>query len=122
MDAQYAKQILHSLADGVNPMTGEVLAKTDSCNEPDVIRALHWALQALEKNEMQEKPAKKSRWANAGLPWTEEDEAELCRMFDCGDSKKDICKFFQRSERGIAARLVKLGKIQSRDEFEYGRK
>ena len=46
----------------------------------------------------------------------------LCVMFDRGDPKREICKYFQRSERGIAARLVKLGKITSRDEFEYGRK
>lgn len=122
MDSIYAKQILQSLAEGVNPATGEVLSREDSCNEPDVIRALHWVLQELEKNEKAEKPAKKSKWENAGLPWNEEDERMLCVMFDRGDPKREICKYFQRSERGIAARLVKLGKITSRDEFEYGRK
>ena len=122
MDSIYAKQILQSLAEGVNPATGEVLSREDSCNEPDVIRALHWVLQEMEKNEKAEKPAKKSKWENAGLPWNEEDERMLCVMFDRGDPKREICKFFQRSERGIAARLVKLGKITSRDEFEYGRK
>ena len=116
MDALYAKQILRALADGLNPTTGEVLPKTDSCNEPEVIRALHWAIKELEKLE---KPVKKSRWENSGLPWTEQDEKVLCEMFDRGDPKREICKFFQRSERGIAARLVKLGKIQSREEFEY---
>ena len=118
MDIIYAKQILQALADGVNPETGEVLPKNDSCNGPEVIRALHRVLQELEKND---KP-KKSKWENAGLPWTEEDEQTLCTMFDRGDSNREICKHLRRSERGIAARLVKLGKISYRDEFEYGRK
>ena len=115
MDAMYAKQILKSLADGIHPMTGEVLPKTDSCNVPDVIRALHLAVQELEKLE---KPARKSQWENAGLPWSESDEKTLCEMFDRGDSKKEICNYFKRSEGAIAARLVKLGKIQSREAYE----
>ena len=119
MDAIYAKQILQSLANGVNPATGEVLSREDSCNEPDVIRALHWVLQELEKNE---KAAKKTKWENAGLPWTEEDEKMLCEMYDRGDSKKEICKYFKRSDGAISSRLSKLGKITSRDEFEYRRK
>ena len=122
MDVIYAKQILQALADGVNPETGEVLPKNDSCNEPEVIRALHRILQELEKNDTAEKPIKKSKWEKAGLPWTEEDEQTLSMMFDRGDSNREICKHLQRSERGIAARLVKLGKIPSRYAFEYGRK
>ncbi len=122
MDAIYAKQILQSLAEGVNPATGEVLSREDSCNEPDVIRALHWVLQELERNEKAEKPAKKSKWENAGLPWTEEDEKMLCEMYDRGDSKKELCKYFKRSDGAISSRLSKLGKITSRDEFEFGRK
>ena len=122
MDAFYAKQILQSLADGVNPATGEVLSREDSCNEPEVIRALHWVLQELEKAEKPAKATPRSGRENAGTPWTEEDEKMLCIMFDRGDAKKDMCNYFKRSERGIAARLVKLGIITSRDEFEYGRK
>ncbi len=120
MDAQYAKQILKALADGVNPMTGEVLAKNDSCNEPDVIRTLHWVLNVLEKTDNR-KAAPRAGRENAGLPWTEEEEHMLCIMFDRGDSKKEICDYFKRSERGISARLVKLGKIQAREVFENRR-
>lgn len=120
MDALYAKQILQSLADGVNPATGEVLSREDSCNEPAVIRALHWVLQELEKTEKPANASPRPGRENAGTPWTEEDEKMLCIMFDRGDPKREICKYFKRSERGISARLVKLGKITSRDEFEYG--
>ena len=111
MDAQYAKQILQSLADGVNPTTGEVLAKSDSCNEPDVIRALHWALKELEQTEKPEKPAPKPGHENAGMPWTEEADMELCRMFDNGLSKRELAQHFKRSNGAIDARLIKLGKV-----------
>ena len=36
-----------------------------------------------------------------------------------GTSKKELCNFFKRTEGGIAARLVRLGVIQSRDKFRY---
>ena len=51
MDIAYAKKLLETLADGVNPVTGEVLSDEDSCNQPDVIRALHLAATCLEKAE-----------------------------------------------------------------------
>lgn len=47
MDILRAKEIIEGLANGVNPLTGEVLAPEDSCNQPDVIRALHAILSAL---------------------------------------------------------------------------
>ena len=115
MDTTYAKELLEILADGVNPITGEVLPNSDSCNQPDIIRALHLAVAQLEKEirKVNRLPA------NAGKPWTSEDEETLCRMFNNGCSKKDICSFFKRTESAIAARLVHLGKIQNRDEFRY---
>lgn len=49
MDMLRAKEILEGLANGINPLTGELLAPEDSCNQPDVIRALHTILSALAK-------------------------------------------------------------------------
>jgi hypothetical protein len=115
MDTTYAKELLELLAGGVNPITGEVLPDNDSCNQPDIIRALHVALKQLEKADNKEKRLP----MNAGKPWTEEDEETLSRMFDNGCSKKDICAYFKRTEGAIAARLVQLEKIQNRDEFRY---
>lgn len=40
MDVSRAKQILEVLAEGVNPLTGEILPLDDSCNQGDVVRAL----------------------------------------------------------------------------------
>lgn len=48
MDIERAKELLSTLADGVNPLTGEVLSDSDSCNQVEVVRALHTVLHELE--------------------------------------------------------------------------
>ena len=113
MDIIRAKEILASLADGVNPMTGELLPVIDSCNQVEVVRAIHTVLKYMEESGKKKYP----RFENAGKPWTRDDEEILCRMFDTGCNKKEICNHFQRSGGAIAARLVRLGKINNRDEF-----
>ena len=114
MDIIRAKEILEMLADGVNPMTGEVLPYSDSCNQVEVVRAIHAVLKHIAVEP--EKP-KRPMPENAGKPWTKDDEEILCRMFDTGCTEKEICNHFQRSSGAIAARLVRLGKIEARDEF-----
>lgn len=48
MDLERAKELLWSLADGVNPLTGEVLCNQDSCNQVEIVRALYSVLVALD--------------------------------------------------------------------------
>ena len=115
MELKQAKKILELLADGINPATGEPLEEYDSCNQVDVVRALHIVLRHYNApNEN----TKKAPAENAGKPWTSEDDEILCRMFDTGCSTQDMCNHFQRSKGGIAARLVRIGKINSRDELQ----
>lgn len=116
MDINYAKEIITALANGINPVTGEILQSDSVCNEPDVIRALYTAAEALNS---QEKKEPKPKPENAGKRWTNEDDNLLSEMFDKGCSKKEICERFGRTGYSVAARLVKLGKIQSTDEFRY---
>lgn len=114
MDIERAKGLLQRLAEGVDPLTGEVLPQEHVCNQPEIIRALYCVLGELDG--IKTKPAK-SQPENAGKPWTPEDDACLCKMLDAGVSKWDMCKHFQRSRRAIEARLVRVGKIDSRDAF-----
>lgn len=120
MDIIRAKEILNCLADGVNPTTGEVLPPDDSCNQAEVIRAFYTVLAAipdvLDPISNIEKP-KKPQPENTGKPWTEEDDKTLAMMFDEGKTRKEMCSFFKRSTGGIAARLVRIGKIPDRDAF-----
>lgn len=106
MDVQYAKQLLEGLADGMNPLTGEVLPKDDACNEPNIIRALHTILRELDRKTSKRTPE------NAGKPWTKEDDAELCRLFDNGSSVSELSHAFNRTRGAIASRLERLGKIK----------
>lgn len=76
MDILRAKEIVKGLADGVNPLTGEVLPPEDSCNQADVVRALHTILSALSDKPQKAKPE------NAGKPWTSEDDRILAAMYD----------------------------------------
>lgn len=112
MDISRAKEILSTLAEGVDPTTGEILPDSCVCNKAEVVRALYAALGCLKA-----KDRKKYLPANSGKPWSEEDEALLIRLYRAGSSKKDICKALQRTETGIAARLVRLGITESRDIF-----
>ena len=111
MDIYRAREIIEGLADGVNPLTGEVLPLEDSCNQPDVVRALHAILSAIPEKPQKVQPE------NAGKPWTNEDDRILTAMYDEGKTRKEICEYFNRSTGGIASRLVRLGKIPDRDAF-----
>ena len=115
MDIIRAKEILEILADGVNPLTGEVLPDSDSCNQVEVVRAIHTILKCINAETAK---SKDSMPENAGKPWTRADEEILCRMFDTGCPGEVICNHFQRSHGSIAAKLVKLGKIRERREFQ----
>lgn len=115
MDIERAKEILSSLAQGIDPLTGEILSNDHICNQAEIIRAFYCVFGELNKRT--DKPAKK-RPENAGKPWMQEDDAHLCKMFDEGATRREMCSYFKRSGGAIAARLVHLGKIESRDEIQ----
>ena len=112
MDINRATEILSTLAEGVDPTTGEILPDNSVCNKGEIVRALYTILNCLE-----EKKPKKNMPANAGKPWNKEDESLLVSLYHSGTPKKDICKALQRTESGVAARLVHLDIIESRDIF-----
>lgn len=115
MDIQYAKELLRVLADGVNPLTGEVLPSDDSSNQVEIVRAIHTVLEELDSHHSK---AKKNQPANAGQPWTKKEEEILCKMYDEKYPVKSICEYFKRSPGGVAAKLVRLGKIQDRRDLQ----
>ena len=114
MDQQRAKEIIHSLFDGVDPLTGEVLASEHICNQPEVIRALHIAEQALQKdlNRPEDGPWHKEY----GKVWSQQEVDLLINFFDKHYTVAQISKQLGRSESGIRAKLVRLGKIQNRND------
>lgn len=112
MDIIRAKEIIATLAEGVDPTTGEILPENSVCNKGEIVRAFYAVL-----NHLDEKKPKKNLPTNAGKPWTKEDEDLLVSLYRSGTLKREICKTLQRTESGVAARLVHLGIIDNRDIF-----
>lgn len=112
MDLARAYELIAGLADGINPLTGEILPSSSVCNQAEIVRALHAALNALSR-KIDSRPMP----ANAGKPWGREDDEKLASMYDAGKSKKELCTYFQRTDGAIAARLVRIGKIQERSAY-----
>ena len=112
MDIIRAKEIISALAEGVDPTTGEILPENSVCNKGEIVRAFYAVLIHLD-----EKKPKKNSPTNAGKPWTKEDEDLLVSLYRSGTPKREICKTMQRTESGVAARLVQLGIIDNRDIF-----
>lgn len=114
MDQQRAKEIIHCLADGVDPLTGEILSYDHVCNQPDVIRALHIAELALQKDLAH--PEDGPWYKEYGKVWSQKEIELLVTFFDRQYTVAQISKLLGRSESGIRAKLVRLGKIQNRKD------
>lgn len=111
MDILCAKELLAALADGVNPLTGEILPDDDSCNQAEIVRALNTAVIELDKLA-----ARKARPQpeNAGKPWTEEEEERLVKEFRSGSTANEMAKLHNRSKGAVASRLVRLGLVSDK--------
>ncbi len=68
MELAHAIEYLTTLADGIDPVTGEVLPERHICNRGDTVRALYAVLQSASKKEERKLPS------NASQPWTQEEE------------------------------------------------
>lgn len=90
------------------PYTGEVLPDDHVCNKGDIVRALNCVLQNCDQKPPRPQPE------NTGKPWTEEQDRELCGLYDSRTSIRQLSKHFKRTTGAITARLVRLGKIQER--------
>lgn len=96
-------EILQALADGTDPRTGEIFPADSPYNQPEIIRALFFALD--EFRAVAEK-------GNQGLPWGEDEDVLLAERFNKGIKITQLAKLHSRSYGAIKARLLKLGLLQ----------
>lgn len=115
MDIIKAKEIVSALAEGIDPVTGEILPYDHICNNADVVRALYTLLQ-LESSNSNRNENKKT-YENSGKKWSEEDDELLTELFNRGVKNSDLQKHFGRSYGSIKARLVRLGLIDEKVLF-----
>ena len=106
MDLGGALNILRALADGVDPSTGELAAKDSALQQPATVRALHFAIAALQRDN--ERPEKRNSYG----AWSSEEDARLCEEFHCGVAFSEIANIHGRSRGAIVSRLEKLGKLK----------
>jgi len=102
--------VVRSLANGVDPETGEVFAADSAYQRPLVVRALYEAAAALERMERFER-RKAQMPAKTGEPWTEDEDRKLLSAFDAGRGLPDLASAHQRTQTGVRARLVKYGRL-----------
>jgi len=116
MSPQEARRVIDTLADGVDPESGEILPPESVLQRPSVLRALFVASRALAGEDT---TAKISRTppSQAGKPWSADEDRRLLDAFDQGASLAELTAAHGRSNGGIASRLVRLGRIKERAEI-----
>lgn len=103
MDINRAKEIIEALAEGIDPITGEVLPDDNVCNKGEVVRAFYSIIEVLNKKQ------KKNMPENAGKPWSREEEILIAQLYSDGLSVRNIANKLGRSTGSIGSRLEKMG-------------
>jgi hypothetical protein len=128
MELNVARQIIDSLAKGINPITGAAFPEDSPYNAPPIIRALWAVSKALDERWPQQAPTSPPtsprKWrgeappANAGKAWTDEWDDELRRRFHEGEDLAAIADAMGRTRFGVEQRLIKLGLIEVQGRFK----
>jgi DNA-binding transcriptional regulator YbjK len=112
MDQAQALAVVRSLANGVDPESGEVFPADSTYQRPLVVRALYEAAAALERLErFQRRKAQLPQ--KTGEPWTEEEDRRLLAAFDSGRALQELAAAHERTMGAVRARLLKYGRINA---------
>ena len=112
MDQAQALQMVRSLANGVDPESGEVFPPESAYQRPQVVRALYEAASALERIERFER-RRAQMPAKTGQPWSEEEDRKLLAAFDAGRALQELASAHERTMGAVRARLLKYGRINA---------
>ena len=109
--------ILSALANGVNPMTGEVFSADSPYQHADVVRALYAAVERMKGAEpAAAQPKARARGdlpSNVGKPWSEDEDRRLLADFDRGRKPAELARDLGRTLAGIEARLERHGRMEA---------
>ena len=110
MKKSEARLYLVALANGIDPLTGEILPSDHMLHDESVAEALRTAIKSLEEGP----PTDDTRWIrqngklNAGRPWTDDDNRELLRLHRAQIPVEEIARKLQRRTRGVNNQLSLL--------------
>jgi hypothetical protein len=112
MDQAQALAVVRSLANGVDPESGEVFPADSAYQRPQVVRALYEAATALERIERFDR-RRAQMPPKTGEPWTEEEDRKLLAGFDAGRALQELASSHERTMGAVRARLLKYGRINA---------
>ena len=112
MEQSQALAVVRSLANGVDPETGEVFPPESAYQRPLVVRALYEAAAALERIERFER-RRAQMPAKTGEAWSEEEDRKLLAAFDAGRALQELAAAHERTMGAVRARLLKYGRINA---------
>src|SRR3954468_21974270 len=112
MDSAQALAVVRSLANGVDPESGEVFAPESAYQRPQVVRALYEAATALERQERFDR-RKAQLPVNTGKAWSEDEDRKLLAAFDAGRALQELAAAHERTMGSVRARLLKYGRINA---------
>lgn len=113
MNTEEAIRILENLHDGIDPVTGEVLAEGNVLEQAPVMRAIYMAIIALRQGTFCDNPLD-DLWTNidGGLnktrPWTDAEDKLLVELYRNGMTMEQLADKLIRKPRGIKDRLSAL--------------
>lgn len=111
MQLDAALPIVRALADGINPVTGELYPDNSPYAEPRTLRALYSALDLMQR-EVERERKRDQRPANFGKAWSDEEDRALAARYDAGDTVSTMATAHQRTKSSIRLRLEYIGKIE----------
>ena len=112
MNQTDALSVVRSLANGVDPESGEVFPADSVYQRAQTVRALYAAAEALEKSERFER-RKQQLPPKTGEPWTEDEDRKLLAAFDAGRALQELAAAHERTIGAVRARLLKYGRINA---------
>ena len=115
MDAIETRTIIKTLAQGVDPNTGEDFPPESPYNDPKIIRALFHVVDLawqpgrskLSLDERRKRNIDRGLPRNAGLPWTDEDRSAAAEGFKGGKTIRELADSLERSLTAINAELIR---------------
>ncbi len=125
MNQEKIVSIIDALANGIDPITGEVLPDNSPYNHPEVIRALFHTIKLLPKakkpkktiEQKQQENIEKGQPKNYGLPWLDDDVISVIEQFNSGTAIDIIANEQARKSSSIIGLLKKREVITEEQAF-----